>query len=112
LAKRRETPPLLLIEDDRFRAQLRQVVEEFTIDASAALFRRCVDCNTELAVVARDEVAGRVPAFVFDTQRSFRRCPRCSHVYWEATHVERVKRELGAMGLGTRGESALVESTR
>jgi uncharacterized protein len=112
LAKRREAPPLLLIEDDGFRAQLRQVVEAFGIDAAAELFRRCVDCNTELAVVARDEVAGRVPAFVFDTQRSFRRCPRCGHLYWEATHVERVKREITAMGLGALRQPASAEAPR
>ncbi len=112
LAKRREAPPLLLIEDDGFRAQLRQVVGAFEIDTTAELFRRCVDCNTELTVVERDEVAGRVPTFVFDTQRSFRRCPRCGHLYWEATHVERVKRELAAMGLGAPEELAAAEALR
>jgi len=112
LARRREAPPLLLVEDDGFRAQLRQVVEAFEIDAAAELFRRCVDCNTELTVVSRNEVAGRVPTFVFDTQRSFRRCPRCGHIYWEATHVERVRRELAAMGLEAPREPALAEAPR
>jgi uncharacterized protein len=108
----REAPPFLLIADDGFRAQLRQVVDAFAIDATAELFRRCVDCNTELAVVQRDEVSGRVPEFVFATQQSFRRCPRCGHLYWEATHVERVRRELAAMGLGARPEPLPAEAPR
>ena len=112
LTREREALPILRIESDGFRAQLRQVVEAFGIDAGAELFRRCVECNAELCAVARDEVAGRVPEFVWATQQSFRRCPRCGHLYWEATHVERVRRELAAMGLGVRGESAPTEVPR
>ena len=103
LARRRDMPPHLLVQDDRFRAQLRQVVDAFAIDPTAALFRRCVECNTELVEVLPEAVAGRVPEFVLATQRSFRRCPGCRHVYWSATHVERARRELEAMGLAPAG---------
>jgi uncharacterized protein with PIN domain len=102
LAKDHEAPLVLRIESDGFRAQLRQVVDAFGIDSGAELFRRCVECNTELCAAVREEVAGRVPEFVWATQKSFRRCPRCGHLYWEATHVKRVRRELAAMGLGVR----------
>ncbi len=107
LARRAGNPPLLLVEDDRFREQLRQVIAAFDIDPRAALFRRCVDCNTELVDVSRDEAAARVPEFVLATQKSFRRCPRCRHLYWDATHVDRVRGELERMGLGEpRGGAA------
>jgi uncharacterized protein len=112
LTRGREVPPFLLIADDGFRAQLRQVVDAFSIDANAELFRRCVECNTELAIVPREAVAGRVPEFVFATQQNFRRCPRCGHLYWEATHVERVRRELAAMELGARSEPLPAEAPR
>lgn len=99
LARRADLPRFLLIEDDRFREQLRQVVSAFHIDAAGGLFERCVECNGALEAVAREEVAGRVPEFVFATQESFRKCSRCGHLYWEGTHVERVRRELAALGL-------------
>jgi len=112
LAKQREAPAVVQIESDEFRAQLRQVVEAFGIDPTAELFRRCVECNAELRSVAREEIAGRVPEFVLATQPSFRRCPCCAHVYWQATHVERVRRELSAMGLGARPVPETVEARR
>ena len=71
-----------------------------------------MDCNAELIVVPRDEVVGRVPEFVLATQQSFRRCPRCGHLYWQATHVERVRRELAAMGLGASPEPGPAEASR
>lgn len=89
-----QMPPFLLIEDDGFRNQLRQVVSAFAIDPRATLFRRCVECNAELDEVEPTEAAGKVPDFVLATQRRFRRCPHCRHLYWEATHVARVQREL------------------
>jgi uncharacterized protein with PIN domain len=46
------------------------------------------------------------------TQQSFRRCPRCGHLYWAATHVERVRRELAAMGLGIRRDVEPYEAPR
>jgi len=100
-------PPFLRVESDRFRDQLRQVIEAFAIDPGEALFRRCIDCNAELVEATREEVAGRVPAFVLATQTRFRRCPRCRHVYWDATHVARVRDELSRMGLPSGGAPAV-----
>jgi uncharacterized protein with PIN domain len=97
-ARRRDMPPFLLIEDDRFREQLRQVIGTYGIDPTATLFHRCVDCNAELAEVDRESVKDEVPPYVFATQKAFRRCPRCRHVFWDATHVDRVRRELEQMG--------------
>jgi uncharacterized protein len=106
LTRRAGLPPFLRVESDRFRDQLRQVIHAFAIDPEEALFRRCIECNTELVDAAREEVEGRVPAFVLATQTRFRRCPRCRHLYWEATHVARVRDELSRMGLGPGGAGA------
>ena len=98
LARRADMPPFLLVEPDDFREQLRQVVAEFGIGGEP-VFDRCVECNGDLEEAPREQVAGDVPQFVFATQRTFRRCTRCRHVYWDATHVARVRRELEGMGL-------------
>jgi uncharacterized protein len=95
-----DVPRHLFIVADGFREQLRQVVEAFSIDPTAGLFRRCVHCNAEVVDVPAETVAAEVPEFVQRTQERFRRCPRCRHVYWQATHVERVRTELRRIGLG------------
>ena len=101
-----DLPRHLFVDSDHVREQLRQVVEAFSLSPTERLFRRCVECNGELEVVARDAAAGLVPPFVLETQPDFRRCVRCHHLYWYATHVERVRRELDRMGLGGAGASA------
>ena len=101
LVRDRQMPPYLLVESDHFREQVRQVVAAFSIDPTARLFRRCIECNAELEEVSRQEAAGRVPEFVYATQEKFRHCPSCRHFYWNATHVARVRAELNRMGFSS-----------
>lgn len=90
--------PLLFIESDHFRAQLRQVIAAFQIDPLAHPFTRCARCNEPVLPVAKAEVADRVPPYVLATQPRFVRCPRCKRIYWPATHHEHVAKELAALG--------------
>ena len=93
-----DSPPLLFVEADGFRDQLRQVVTHYGFDPYAHLFERCAECNGDLETVGRDAAAGKVPAFVLETQERFLRCLGCRHLYWQATHVTRVRDELRRMG--------------
>ena len=91
--------PLLFIESDHFRDQLRQVITAFHIDPVANAFTRCARCNQPLVPVDKAAVARRVPPYVFATQPAFVRCPRCKRIYWPATHHQRVLQEIAALGL-------------
>ena len=99
LLRERHAPPLLFIDSDHFRDQVRQVVRACGLDPQALLFRRCLRCNEPVITVPKSAVAGRVPPYVFDTQSDFARCPRCGRIFWPGTHVEHVRAELQAMGL-------------
>jgi hypothetical protein len=99
LVRRRGLPPHLFVRSDDFRAQLRQVIDEYGLDARVAFLARCARCNTPLQRAERDAACARVPVYVCATQRSFARCPSCARIYWPATHVERMRRELARMGL-------------
>ena len=100
--RRRTDVPLLFIEHDHFREQLQQVVSAFGIDPFAEAFTRCARCNEPLAAVPREEITDRVPPYVLATQAHFVRCPRCHRIYWPATHHEHARKELQALGLGSR----------
>ena len=50
-----------------------------------------------LAVLPRKEVRDRVPPYVFQTQQSFRSCPECGRVYWQATHWQRIEEMRGSV---------------
>jgi uncharacterized protein len=91
--------PILLVQSDHFREQLRQVVTVFELDPFAAVMTRCTRCNEPVVAVSKPTVAERVPPYVFATQDAFVRCPRCQRVYWPATHHERVRIELQRLDL-------------
>jgi uncharacterized protein with PIN domain len=95
----RTAPDALYLEDNLFRDQLREVLARFPFDPRRGAFTRCSHCNEPLAAADRDSVARRVPPFVYASQERFSRCPRCGRVYWGATHLERIRREIDAMGL-------------
>ncbi len=99
LSRTLNLPPLLFIDSDHFRDQLRQVIEAFDLAAAAQPLSRCARCNQLLESVAKDEIASSVPPYTLETQSRFARCPRCRRVYWPATHLERIQRELAAVGI-------------
>lgn len=100
LLRRRGLPPHLFIEDDHFRDQLRQVLNRFALDPRTRLFARCSRCNTELEHPDPACAQGRVPPYVFASQRAFARCPSCGRLYWGATHAERIRAEVDALRRG------------
>lgn len=82
---------------DSYRDQLRQVVTRFSLDPEGSLFTRCVRCNEPLAKVGKQHVAGKVPPYVYKTQKSFHACARCGRIYWKATHWEEMVRHKRGM---------------
>jgi uncharacterized protein len=54
------------------------------------LLERCLLCNTCLLEVPGDQVIGRVPDYVCETQTVFRECPKCAKLYWSGSHPPRM----------------------
>jgi uncharacterized protein with PIN domain len=102
---RRALPPYVFITSDDFRAQLRQVLTAYGLPPVPALVR-CARCNTPLQQVDRDAACARVPAYVWATQVAFAQCPRCARIYWAATHVARMRRELDRLHLAVPAASS------
>lgn len=97
--RQKNIPPFVFVRADRFRDQLRQVVEACQLDPTRFLFTRCSDCNVLLDVIEKEKIQAQIPAYVWETQSEFRQCPGCHHVYWGATHKEHVQEELRRMGM-------------
>lgn len=84
-----------LVQGDHWKEQLRQVVGRFGRPAPPqALFSRCVRCNVPLEKIEKEQVRGRVPPYVFLTQKRFRTCPACGRLFWPATHHDAMIRDL------------------
>ncbi|MDP7555726.1 MAG: Mut7-C RNAse domain-containing protein, partial [Nitrospinota bacterium] len=61
------------------------------------LFARCSECNEILKEINREEVHGKVPDYIRETQESFRQCPHCKKIFWEGTHCKRMKEKINRL---------------
>ncbi len=85
----------LLIESEALEEQVHQVQEALGPPPHPAL-SRCSLCNLPLEPAAPEEVTDRVPPYVLRTCRQFLSCPGCGRVYWEGTHLKRMRQQLEA----------------
>ncbi len=76
-------------------AQLREVFQRLGISRrNLDPMSRCVRCNARLVPVAPEAVAGRVPEYVFHTQKEFYECPACQRLYWPGSHIRGIHQKL------------------
>ena len=97
--KQKQPPPLLFIESDHYREQLRQVVVHCALKLADDLLTRCIECNSVLQSRPKETLEKVVPPYVFSTQEKFFACPTCRRIYWPATHHQRMLEELKNLGL-------------
>jgi uncharacterized protein with PIN domain len=98
LAKK-QPPELLFIKSDHYREQLRQVIEACDLNPFVNPFTRCLECNAQLEPRSKESAKDLVPPYVFATQNNFSWCPECRHIYWPATHHEKMMEELQRIGI-------------
>ncbi len=79
----------LLITSDRVEEQITQFLASYPI--SATPLTRCSECNETLIPIDKSEARNLVPDYVFDIKDGFLRCMACGRIYWNGSHVERMK---------------------
>jgi len=84
----------IVIEDDLWPNQVRQVVRELGRPPRKQVLSRCLRCNEPLNSFRRKEAAARVPPYVHRTQKRFFQCPSCRRIYWRGTHQKRILNRL------------------
>lgn len=83
--------------------QLKQVFRTIGLSVPKdSLFTRCTVCNGEIVPISKEEVAERIPPYVYQTQNEFGYCGHCDKIYWRGTHVQHV---LEALADVENGES-------
>lgn len=81
----------IFIESQHVDEQLVQVIGELRIDTEKHLLSRCLVCNLTIRPIPKEEVKGRVPEYVYETQDAFSICPECGRIYWAGTHYQKMK---------------------
>jgi uncharacterized protein with PIN domain len=86
-------PPqsILRLRSDNVLKQLAEVVATLDLKSDCmSPCRRCIRCNTVLAMVSKPVVYGKVPDYIWETQDVFYRCDSCRRIYWQGTHHRRI----------------------
>ncbi len=94
LLKRNEITCGRLVRSRRPDEQVREAVRRFGLPDPARRFARCSLCNATLRPATPAEVARGVPPRSRAWRDDFRACPGCGRIYWEGTHVARLRRRL------------------
>lgn len=84
----------VFLDTDNPAEQLRKVIQVLRLDCHFKPFSICLECNHPLIEMAKEEVRGRVPPYVFKTQEQFMECPSCHRIYWRGTHWQAMNRIL------------------
>jgi uncharacterized protein with PIN domain len=91
-------------QDDPLQ-QLRDLVLALQLTPPSDLFTRCLLDNAALATVPPDEAVALVPDGVRGLAATVRRCPACGRLYWDGSHVRRMRAALERVLPGWGGEA-------
>jgi hypothetical protein len=72
--------------------QLQEIIRLFGLEDELRPFSRCLECNTPLEPVAKEEVIHRLEPLTKKYYHSFSRCPSCDRIYWAGSHTEDMRR--------------------
>lgn len=71
--------------------QLREVIHLLGLGNRLQPFTRCLECNTLLQAVAKQDVLHRLEPLTRKYYQTFSLCPTCDRVYWAGSHVEEMR---------------------
>jgi uncharacterized protein with PIN domain len=91
----------ILIESEKPEQQMQQLMSVLDFKGQSRPFTLCLECNQPLEGRSREEVAGRVPPYVYRTQTQYMECPNCHRLYWRGTHWEAMERKIEKLGNDT-----------
>jgi uncharacterized protein with PIN domain len=79
--------------------QVNEIALRYDLYSSARPFTRCTRCNGRIEPVSKKDVERLLEPKTRECYDTFRRCTGCKRVYWEGSHVERVRNTLRLMGI-------------
>ncbi len=94
-SKLKDLKNVIYIKEEKVEEQLRIIL---TLFPETDPLTRCSLCNTKIEKVNKMDVYGKVPEYVFNTQKNFYSCPKCNKIYWEGTHIELMREFLKRVG--------------
>ena len=89
LLTKRENIKTIEIKTTDINEQIGIVLMNFKVDKNKIL-SRCILCNTEVEDIKKEEIAGKVPDRIFESNEKFWFCKKCNKIYWKGSHYEKM----------------------
>jgi len=86
-----------LVRNLEAREQLPEVAARFGLGRWSKPFSRCIRCNHLLQPVPKRDVLNRLQPLTRLYYEEFRLCAACGHIYWNGSHVERMRRVIAEL---------------
>ncbi len=80
------------IRSQKSQDQLREVLDRLDLKNQVSLFTRCMECNTPLEPVRKEDIEDRLQSRTSRYFSDFKRCPGCDRIYWNGSHFEKMNR--------------------
>ncbi len=90
---RRAPGNVILLTCNSLEECVQALTQQLHIDWQHKPFSRCLVCNTPLLDATPDQIR-RAPASVHERDLPALYCPRCNQVFWEGSHVKRMRHQL------------------
>lgn len=95
----------LLVSGDCPELQMETVMTRLELSPKMSPFTRCIECNTILQPLDKDEAHPQVPPRVSEIQDQYMQCPTCRRIYWRGTHWKSMSDKLHEFNYGQTGEN-------
>jgi uncharacterized protein with PIN domain len=90
ILKRSEVTHGYWVRSTKIKEQVLEVIKRFDLINIIKEFSRCIECNSVLKPISKNEIIDDLPPKVSKSQESFSRCPACKKNYWEGTHHQKM----------------------
>lgn len=74
--------------------QLKEVINRFDLRSAAKPFTRCMECNSLLKDVKKEDISSHLPERTRRYYDVFKSCSGCGRIYWEGSHYEKMKMQI------------------
>jgi uncharacterized protein len=74
------------VRNIKIKKQLIEILNRFNLENQIKEFTRCIECNTILEPISKEEIIDKLPLKVSESQGFFSICPGCKKIYWKGTH--------------------------
>lgn len=79
--------------------QLAEVITRYDLKKKTKPFTRCLSCNGILEYVEKEKIIDLLEPKTRLYYNSFKRCKVCKKIFWQGSHLDRLKEIMGKIGI-------------